>query len=40
MVGLNIAFNFPNIKIPGLLSVVTFEYYNVDEFHHRCYEVM
>ena len=40
MVGLNIAFNFPTIKNAELLSVLTFEYYNVYEFHHGHYVVI
>ena len=40
MVGLNIAFNFPTIKIAELLSVLTFKHYNVHEVHHRCHVVI
>ena len=40
MAGLNIAFNFPTIKIAELLSVLTFKYYNIDESHHGYYVVI
>ena len=40
MVGLNIALNFPTIQIAELLSVLTFEYYNIDGFHHGYYAVI
>ena len=40
MVGLTIPFNFLAIRIAELLSVLTFKYYNVDEFHHGYYLVI
>ena len=40
MVGLNIPLNFLTIRIAELLSVLTFKYYNVDEFHHGYYVVI